>query len=142
MTVAKRLIEIKKELRKVRKRMNMYVEKSNNPNICLWEDVEEYCFPNNVYNYDIITKDGTKYILNNLNCIFPNIDFKDIVFVEKNMYTAGGYRRKKDNKLIHITNKYEAYNTLIGYTDTYNYKRIQDMEKKYNVKKIVGEYPD
>lgn len=142
MTTAKRLIEIKKELRKVRKRFQLYTINWNNPNIYFNKDRDEYCFPKNVYGYDIITKDGTKYILNSLSKEFPNIDFKNIVFVEKCMYTSGWYRRKKDGKIIDITNKYEAYNTLVGYTNSYSCERVTDIEKRYNVKNIVGSYEE
>ena len=142
MTRAKRLIEAKKELRKVRKRMKLYIKKYNNPNEYFYSDIEEYCFPKNVWNYDIITKDGTKYILNNCSKSFPNIDFKDIIFVEKNMYTSGWYKRKKDGKIIDITNKYNVYNTLEGFICSNSYSRTSDIEKKYNVTNIIGEYQD
>ena len=89
MTKAKRLIEIKKELRKVKKRMHLYNSNmKNNEYFC--KSIEDYCFPKYVTDYEIITKDRIRYIISNITPKFPEIDFKNIIYVNKENEVAVG----------------------------------------------------
>lgn len=130
MTRAKRLIEVKKELRKVRKRMGKL--KIFNETHCYTYNVDEYCFPKNVTEYTIITKQKVRYIINNLIDDFPDIDFKDIIYVSKIM----GYLPSNTNN---------CWNTNIGFYNwrtAEGWKYLHHAEDRYKVVETIGDYED
>lgn len=137
MTKAKRLIEIKKELRKVRKKMNRLKninEKYINKNFYYYiKDVSDYCFPKNVTEYTIITRMGIKYIINNLMTnYFPDIDFKDIIYVSKIIHPIDS----KNNNVWNSDRGFYNWKTEEGWIYFHN------AENKYNVVEVIGDYLD
>ena len=137
MTRAKRLIEVKKELRKVRKRMNrLKTINETEPNKTYYyyiTSVDEYCFPKYVTEYTIITKQGIKYIINNLMTdYFPDINFKDIIYVSKFM----GYLSLNENNCWDTNVGFYSWKTVEGW----NY--FHNAEDRYNVVETVGDYKD
>ena len=126
MTKAKRMIEIKKELRKVKKRMNLYNSNmKNNEYFC--KSIEDYCFPTYVTDYEIITKNRIRYIISNITPKFPDINFKDIIYVNKYM----GYIKNKNN----------CWDTDTGYYNSAD-KDINTIDDIYSVVNVVGDYED
>ena len=132
MTKNKRLIEIKKELRRVKKKMQKRIYYLNKDNIDTYpfECIEDYCFPKNISAYNIITNNGTKYIISNITGKFPDIDFKNIVYVSKFIDKVN-------------TDKYEFYDTNNGFFNPQNRWQYEEaVEKQYNVTNTVGDYED
>lgn len=122
--MAKRIVEMKKELRKTFRKMSKLFElRKTNTNYYSYNyDVDNYCFPKGVTEYTIVTSEGIQYIINALTKEVPDIDFKKIIYVEK--YLGGlnyescdaydtdrGWYRSRDN--------YDYFNSHI---DTYKIK--------------------
>ena len=109
MTRKKRLFEMKKELKKVKKLL----------------DKSDKCYGDlkwgNAGHYEIIMRDGNNYIIGMNTYDFPDIDFKQIVYVRKFIRIFGGF-----------------YDTDIGYyRRNWDYTYHSKVAKKYNEKDMI-----
>lgn len=123
MTKNKKLVNMRKELRNVKHKMIKYNK--------IWvrhedydKSMRDYCFPKNIKSYVFITKDGKKYLIDRVTKNFPNIKFKNIIYICE--YYASGY-----------DNIYDMYDNINkNQFDTYEY--IKYIDKKYKVTTYIG----
>ena len=109
MTRKKRLFEMKKELKKVKKLL----------------DKSDKCYGDlkwgNAGHYEIIMRNGDNYIVGMTTYDFPDINFKQIVYVRKFIRIFGGF-----------------YDTDIGYyRRSWDYSYAENVERKYKVRNTI-----
>ena len=128
MTPKKRLFELKKELRRVQRKIYKYTKlKCDKYNI--YADITDYCFPRFVNYYEIITSEGIRYVIDRDTETFPNINFRDIVYIRKNFCICFWTKNGK-----HLNNLYQKkdQDSITGYYDhTYEYGEF--IRNKFNV---------
>lgn len=95
------------------------------------EFLEDYCFPENVTEYTIITSDGIKYIINSLSRNYNyDIDFDKVIYVHK----FNGYADVKKNN---------CWDTELGFYNSYNNLNYHiTREDIYTTVNTIGRYKD
>ena len=127
----KRLFELKKELRQVKKMMDKH---------------NRYCKKKGLYpkswsqyewglhsSYTFITSDGNSYILDVEDNIFPDVNISKTIYICCNIPRCSW---KKNGKIYHNNDKYQYYDSNIGYfniSDNFNY--FKNIEEKFKVTK-------
>lgn len=141
-TPKKRLFELKKELRCVKKIMDKGNRKaikygSYSP---MWMEYNWGCGDN----YIIITSDRVKFIIACDNTTFPNdLDFSKIIYIRKDLYHYSSKKLSKSKnsyKIYKVNCGYDNYDSLSGYFDIKtNYLYNQEIDKKFNVLVVRSE---
>ena len=123
-TPKKRLFELKKELRQLKRRMDKKVRISEKNG----ERPHSYALEYNDDTWDtieIITSDGIWYGIDCTTIYFPNIDFKRIVYINRKLVC--------DNNA-----KFDSYDSIRGYyKGGYNYKYSNNIKSKFKVTKDI-----
>ena len=106
----KRLFELKKELKQVKK----MVDRHNR--YCIKKNIEPKCWFDykwgNYSGYYFITRDGKSYIFDTEDIKFPNISIKNIIYIR----CIIAHKSWKKNGKIYTNNcKYNYYDSNIGY---------------------------
>lgn len=134
-TPKKRLFEMKKELVRLKRRMDKKVRISKKAG------QEPYSYGLSYHDktwdtYRIITSDGKCYELDCTTKVFPDIDFRKIVYVDKKLSTSLFAYTK--NGVWHYTEPLnDSYDSLKGY---YNRKADWSYENYTNKKFHVTEF--
>lgn len=126
-TPKKRLFELKKELKQLKRRMDKRLKiagkKGERPHSYGLE------YEDNSWNtYEIITSDGKMYTMDCTTIYFPDIDFRKIVYVNKTFSTCY-WRSKKTGKSCNNKAWFDAYDSVTGY-----YKGKHDWEYSNNIR--------
>lgn len=133
MTNKKRLFELVKELKQVKKIVDKGIRAAGkyNINYKMWMDYDW----GNADNYIFITKNGKKYVFACDSCVFPDVNFHEIVYVEKTL----GYKTwKKNGKIYTTTFPGNCYDSEKGYyNDSDDYSYTQRINDKYHVSEII-----
>lgn len=142
MTPKKRLFELKKELMAVKKKMN----KLNNLRLHYptqyFPPVDEYAFPAYIDSYTVITGYGKMYIINCLTNEFPDIKFKNILYIKK---TKCNYfnKRMKNGSFKRIDPNWVAFDSYTGKMMTsWNPEYDEVIAKKFPYTETIGDYED
>ena len=110
MTKKKRLFEMKKELKTIKK----LLDKSNK-----W--LGDIKWGNATY-YEFITRDKKLYVIGATTYDFPKINFKDIIYIRKCVKPTFNY-----------------YDTDIGYYNiSFNYSYFEEVNAKYGVTDTIS----
>ena len=130
MTNKKALFEMKKELKAIKKLMDKENKKAKkyNRRPRTFEDYGWRYFPTYVF----ITKQGELYGIDDGETSFPDIDIKDIVYVNKKY---GFYYHKKGNRWYNMRPSYTYHDTIQGKFNKYTIGYAMQIEKKFNVVK-------
>ena len=117
--------ELLHELEDVKRNFNSIINHNENcgKNYELYKDVES-SFPNNVWEYVIITSNGNEYIINNTSAKFYDFDFTTVIYVYKHMYNS----------------KYSDWDTINGYYNDWNL--FKNTISSFNPKQIIGNFID
>ena len=115
-TPKKRLHEMKKELHNFMKKMDKRGRIAIKNGYMPMQYLLEYEFAD-ANSYEVITSDGVCFAIDCETRVFPDIDFKKIVYIRKDFVST----RK-------------TFDTLTGFTDD----SIHEVAKKYNVTEWVG----
>lgn len=117
------------EIKEVQTKLKEYCDKWTN-NESFEESIETYCFPNNVTQYDIITLDGNRYIINSLSRNYDyDIDFNKVIYVHKfNGYANANKNNCWDSKR-GFYNAYDNWDYYISRYDRYNITNIIGVDK-------------
>ena len=133
MTNKKRLFELVKELKQVKKIVDKGIRKADkyNTDYKMWMDYDW----GTADNYIFITSDGKRYMFGCDSRVFPNVDFRKIVYVCKAFeYTTW----KKNGKIYKTTFPGTHYDSNKGYyniSDDCGYRDYCDL--KYRVTEYV-----
>lgn len=117
--------ELLKELEDVKIKFNDIINHNKNCglNYELYEDIES-SFPEDVWEYVIITSDGNEYIINNTSTEFYNFNLTTIIYVYKHIHSS----------------KYPDWDTVNGYYNDWNL--FKKTLKTFNPKQIIGNFVD
>ena len=109
---------------------NKLCEKRNEP---LHSFGLEYCCKENWEAYDFITSDGKLYQIDCTTEVFPDIDFKKIVYINK-WLPESLFEYKRNNMWYKIPHNYDSYDSVNGkYKGKYSTDYIKNIKKKFNV---------
>lgn len=113
------------ELEDVKRNFNNIISHNKNcgMNYELYKDVES-SFPNDVWEYVIITSNGNEYIINNTSTEFYDFDFATIIYVYKHIHNS----------------KYPDWDTINGYYNDWNLFR--NTINSLNPKQVIGNFID
>ena len=117
--------ELLQELEDVKRNFNSIINHNENcgENYELYKDVES-SFPNNVWEYVIITSNGNEYIINNTSAKFYDFDFTTVIYVYKHIHNS----------------KYSNWDTVNGYYNDWNlFKTTVD---SFCPTQIIGSFVD
>lgn len=135
-TPSKRLFELKKELRQLKRRMDKKVRISEKRG----ERPHSYALYYNDDTWDtieIITSDGIWYGIDCTTIYFPNINFKRIVYINRKL-SSSTWSYKKNGVWHNTAPNYDSYDSEIGYYKSSEnkkyYKYIQD---KFPIKEHI-----
>ena len=135
-TPKKRLFELKKELKNLRRKMDKVVRIADKNQT----DVKSYGMSHENYMWDtyvIITSDGTAYTIDRTTRYFPDIDFKKILYVGKT-YPIMTWRSKKTNKICNNIAWFDAYDSIKGnYTMKENFTYMTSVYERFGVTKTI-----
>ncbi len=122
MTPKKRLFNLKKELKDVKKRMDKGNSKNN--------------FRRFVDYYEVITSDHVMYrIHNRLNKFPKNLDFKKIIYINKCYYVEYW---TKNNKTYHNTSPFYTYDSFSGYYDV-TLEYMEFIRDKFYINSVIDD---
>lgn len=135
-TPKKRLFELKKELKVLKKNMDKKFR------LAVKNHVEPQCYGLKYGNitwdtYEVITSEGKCYTIDFTTIILPDIDFRKIVYIGKTFPTMS-WKSKRTGKLCDNKSWFDAYDSLIGKFNTRdNFSYLKQIREKYNVTDIV-----
>lgn len=141
MTSKKRLFELKKELRRVQKKMYKYSKINNNYDN--YKDIVDSCFPKYIKSYTIITSDKKRYVINCFTNEFPtDLNFNHILYISKTKCSCF-YKIMKNGTYKRIDPNWIRYDSYTGklyeiYDNDYN----SLISKKFPYIETIGYYED
>lgn len=134
-TPKKRLFELKKELKAVKKKMdklNKYLTNKDLP-LCSYGLEKD----TNWNTWEIILSNGTEYDIDGTTTTFPDIDFKKVVYINKTFATQY-WKSKKTGKMCNNVSWHNAYDSITGfYNGRKNYEYPKMIREKFNVTNYI-----
>ena len=143
MTPKKRLFLLKKELLRVKRKMDRYNKLIQKYPEREFIDVVDKCFPKYINSYTIITSDKKRYIINCFTEEFPiTLNFCNIVYINKtkcfcyyNTLKNGAFKRTDPNWI--------AFDSYTGKMMTsWNPEYDEVIAKKFPYTETIGDYED
>ena len=140
-TPKKRLFELKKEVKALKKKMdkdNRNREHCGDSPVCYGLEYDRLGWSC----YDIITSDGKCYGIDCTTRIFPDIDFRKVIYINKE-FPISSWKKKGTDKWCSNKAWYDSYDSEIGfYVSNYSkpmfnreYKNF--IRKKFPVKEFI-----
>ena len=135
-TPKKRLFELKKELRQLKRRMDKKVKISEKRG----ERPHSYALHYNDDTWstiEIITSDNKMYTMDCTTIFFPDIDFRKIVYINKSVLFHI-WRNRKTGVCYEHGAKLDSYDSLNGYyKGKYDYEYTKNIQNKFKVKEVI-----